>query len=74
MEVYTSVFELMGKLDKLEGFASLNGPAFYGLPVNTGRITLHKQDWQVSQQQSFGNASIQPMCAGETLSWKLQTA
>lgn len=71
MEVYATVFEQMGKLDKLEAFASLNGPAFYGLPVNKKTITLLKQNWQVCQQQDFGDSIIQPMCAGETLNWKL---
>jgi dihydroorotase len=74
MEIYASVFELMGKLDKLEAFASLNGPAFYGLPINSKKITLQKQDWQVNQHQGFGTQTIQPMCAGETLSWKLLSA
>ena len=37
------VFEEEAALDKLEGFTSLNGPAFYGLPVNTDSITLEKK-------------------------------
>lgn len=36
------VFEAAGALDRLEGFASLHGPAFYGLPVNEAMIELRK--------------------------------
>ena len=36
------VFDEMGALDRLEGFTSLHGPAFYGLPLNEARMTLVK--------------------------------
>ncbi len=41
---YAHVFEAAGALDKLEGFAALNGPEFYGLPANEGTLTLIKRD------------------------------
>jgi dihydroorotase len=44
MSILAEVFEQDGALDKLEAFASLNGPAFYGLPVNAESITLTKGD------------------------------
>ena len=44
MSLLAHVFEEENALDKLEGFASLNGPAFYGLPANAGTITLTKGD------------------------------
>ena len=44
MSVLAEVFEQEGALDKLEAFASLNGPAFYRLPPNEGTITLRKGD------------------------------
>ena len=44
MALLAHVFEEDGALDKLEGFASKNGPSFYGLPVNAGTITLTKSD------------------------------
>ncbi len=44
MALLAHVFEEEGALDKLEGFASLNGPAHYGLPVNQDKITLVKSD------------------------------
>jgi len=37
------VFDDEGALDRFEGFASLNGPAFYRLPVNEARVTLHRE-------------------------------
>jgi dihydroorotase len=43
MSCLAHVFETAGALDKLEGFASLHGPAFYGLAVNDSKITLTKQ-------------------------------
>ncbi len=39
---YAQVFDEDQRLDRLEGFASLFGPAFYGLPVNDDKITLLK--------------------------------
>ena len=40
---YAQVFEEEGALDRFEAFASLNGPAFYGLPVNEETVTLSRQ-------------------------------
>jgi dihydroorotase len=44
LSILAHVFEDEGALDRLEGFTSLNGPAFYGLPANDARITLRKGD------------------------------
>lgn len=44
MSLLAHVFEEDGALDKLEAFASLNGPAFYGLKPNDATLTLTKQD------------------------------
>jgi dihydroorotase len=71
MELYAQAFENARALDKLEGFASHFGPDFYGLPRNTGTITLKRQAWQLPESLAFGDASIKPLCAGETLSWRL---
>lgn len=40
VSVITEVFEQENALDKLEGFLSLNGAAFYGLPVNSRKLEL----------------------------------
>jgi dihydroorotase len=44
MPLLAHVFEVEGALDRLEGFASLHGPAFYRLPVNEETLTLTKSD------------------------------
>ncbi|MDC9719145.1 MAG: dihydroorotase [Gammaproteobacteria bacterium] len=73
IELYAQAFEAIGALDKLEGFASLHGPDFYGLARNTDTITLTRQSWQVPSSLSFGNDLIIPLGAGETLNWKMET-
>lgn len=72
IELYAQVFEDLGILDKLEAFASINGPAFYGLPQNEKTITLVQQDWQVPASLDYAGDTIIPLAAGETLRWKLQ--
>lgn len=72
VELYAQVFETANALDKLEGFASLHGPAFYGLPINSKRITLHKTPWTVPAHYPIGGNPVVPLCAGEQLQWKLE--
>lgn len=60
-----------GALDKLEGFASFHGPDFYGLPRNTGTITLVREPWTIPDSYGLGDSSVIPMWAGEQLSWKV---
>lgn len=71
IELYAEVFELAGALDKLEAFASFNGPDFYGLPRNTDTITLVKENWAVPETLAFGNDVVVPIRAGESLNWKV---
>jgi len=71
LEFYAEAFEAAGALEKLEGFASLHGPAFYGLPLNTGTVTLQRQAWTLPETLPFGDALIKPLRAGETLNWRL---
>ncbi len=71
LELYAEAFEAAGALDKLEGFASMHGPAFYGLPLNTGTVTLRRESWALPETLPFGDALIKPLRAGETLNWKL---
>jgi dihydroorotase len=42
LAAYATVFDEEGALDRLEGFASLHGPAHYGLPPNEGTVTLRR--------------------------------
>ena len=72
IELYAEIFEDLGALDKLEGFASHHGPDFYGLPRNSDQITLIKQDWQAPTELPFGDDVIVPLRAGDTLRWKLE--
>ena len=71
MEMYAEAFDAAGALDKLEAFASFNGPAFYGLPRNTGTITLRKQSWTPPESFAFGEAELKPLRSGEALPWQL---
>jgi dihydroorotase len=74
IELYAAAFEAAGALDRLEGFASLHGPDFYGLPRNADSITLVRESWQVPAELPFGDERIVPLAAGSTLSWKLLAA
>jgi dihydroorotase len=71
IELYAEVFEAAGKLDKLEGFASLNGPDFYGMARNSDTITLQKKDWTGPQALDFGDSSVVPVKAGESMEWQV---
>ena len=71
LALYATAFEDAGALDRLEGFASLHGPDFYGLPRNTEQVTLVKQDWKVPAAFDFGDSTVVPMCAGQTLRWQV---
>ena len=70
LELYAEAFDAAGALDKLEGFASHHGPAFYGLPRNAGTVTLVRQAWQVPEGLPFGDAVLKPLRGGETLAWR----
>jgi len=69
--LYAEAFDSVGKLDKLEGFASFFGPDFYSLPRNSKKITLKKQSQRIPQELPFGDATIVPLRAGETIAWSL---
>jgi len=69
--LYAEVFDSVGKLNKLEGFASFFGPDFYSLPRNSKKITLKKQSQRIPQELPFGDATIVPLRAGETIAWSL---
>ncbi len=71
IELYAEAFEDAGALDRLEGFASLFGPDFYGLPRNTDRIRLLREDWAAPESYPFGADTVVPMRAGEVIRWRL---
>ena len=70
-ELYAQAFDTAGALDKLEGFASFHGADFYGLPRNTGTITLKRETWTPPESFAFGEARLKPLTAGEVLQWRL---
>jgi len=66
LESYATVFEEEGALDRLEAFASVNGPHFYGLPLNEGTVTLERAEVEVPDEI----AGLVPFHAGQTLRWR----
>lgn len=71
MELYAQAFDAAGALDRLEGFASFHGADFYGLPRNTGKLTLRREAWQLPEKVPFGEAELKPLRGGETLAWRV---
>ncbi|CAN7614477.1 dihydroorotase [Pseudoduganella sp. LjRoot289] len=71
MELYAEAFERAGALDKLEAFASLNGPAFYNLEPNAGTITLRREQWTLPATLPLAELEVVPLNAGETINWKM---
>ncbi len=72
MELYTHAFDQAGALDRLESFTSLNGANFYGLPLNTKKVQLVRQDWFIPSEVPFGDTRVVPLGAGESMDWKLK--
>lgn len=72
VELYADIFDDLGVIDKLEAFASFNGPDFYDLPRNTDTITLEKSPWQAPETMAYDGDVIVPLRAGETINWKLK--
>ena len=72
MELYTQAFDSVGALDKLEQFASFNGPDFYQLPRNADSITLRREEWTMPAELAVGESTVVPLNAGEMLPWKLE--
>ena len=71
MELYAQAFDRANALDKLEGFASLHGPDFYGLPRNSGTITLVRQSWTLPGELPMGESTVVPLNGGETMDWAM---
>ena len=71
LEMYAEAFDSVGKLDQLEAFASFNGADFYGLPRNTGHVTLKRESWTPPESFQFGEADLKPLRSGEALPWRV---
>jgi dihydroorotase len=72
LELYAEIFEAANALDKLEGFVSFFGADFYKLPRNSAQITLSKKPFSVPAEYIFGDSTVIPMRAGETVSWSIE--
>ena len=71
IEMYAEAFDHAGALDKLEAFASFHGADFYGLPRNSGTLTLRRENWTPPESFAFGQTELKPLRAGEALPWRL---
>jgi dihydroorotase len=71
IELYAEVFAAAGALDRLEAFASIHGPLFYGLPKNDDTITLVRETWTVPTDLPYGTDRLVPLRAGGTVSWRV---
>lgn len=69
--LYAEVFAAANELHRLEAFASLNGPAFYGLPPNAEKITLERESWQVPDHYAYCGDRLMPLRAGASVAWKV---
>ncbi len=69
IEVYAQVFDEEGALDRLEGFASLNGAAFYGLPAGDDTIEIVRRPREPDAPVRAGEAEVVPFDTGKPLAW-----
>jgi len=73
LATYAEVFDRAGRLDRLEAFASLNGPRHYGLPPNAGTVTLVREDWEPARDVAVDGPEgrVAAYRGGETLPWRV---
>jgi dihydroorotase len=71
LELYAEAFDAVGALAQFEKFASFSGADFYGLPRNTGTVTLQRVQWALPESLPFGDAELKPLRGGDTVAWRL---
>ena len=71
IELYAEAFDGEGAIERLEWFASIFGPGFYGLPQNREKITLERLPWSLPDHYEFAGSKLTPFFAGAELSWRL---
>ena len=71
VELYAEAFDEAGDFSQFEQFMSRSGPAFYRLPENTEQITLRRKSWKAPDSVPFGEKSLVPFRAGQTIHWQL---
>ncbi|WAH53293.1 dihydroorotase [Pseudescherichia vulneris] len=69
---YATVFEEMNALAHFEAFCSLNGPRFYGLPVNEGYVELVREEEKVPESIALSDDTLIPFLAGEHVNWRIR--
>jgi dihydroorotase len=74
IELYAEAFDGLGRLDRLQGFASHFGADFYGLPRHDDVITLIKEPWVPPVSYDFGDGTLVPYRGGELVAWRLESA
>ncbi len=72
LEIWATIFEKHGVLDRLESFVSRNGAIFHGLPLNKQKITLVKSEWTVPAELPFGETKAIPFYASQTIPWMIK--
>jgi len=71
LELYAEVFDAVGRLERLEAFASFHGPDFYRLPRNTDTLILERAPRPVPGELSAGGETLVPLRAGGRVEWRL---
>jgi dihydroorotase len=71
LELYAEAFDSVGRLERLEGFASHFGADFYGLPRNRDTVTLERRRWQLPADYAYAEERIVPLRAAEHVEWRL---
>ncbi len=71
LELYAEAFDQVNALDQLEGFASVFGADFYGLPRNSGTVTLRRETWTLPATTGTGAVPVVPLRGGDSISWRL---
>ena len=72
ISLVAEMFEREDALYKLEGFVSLNGPDFYGLPVNEETITLTKgEPVEYPAKIKSGDGTVTVFEPGFPLHWRV---
>jgi dihydroorotase len=76
IETYAEIFDKAGQLDRLEAFASLNGPRHYGLPVNQRIVTLVRAGWEAPRDAAVDGPEVRVAAyrGGETIPWRVADA
>ncbi|MEQ1570670.1 MAG: dihydroorotase [Myxococcota bacterium] len=69
---YATVFAGAGALDRLEGFLSLHGAAFYQLPPNAGTVELAQEEWVPPLTVDTDDGPVRVFLGGERLGWRLR--